>query len=202
MTFYQQANNKMNNRTNVDIELARVYFEILVDIAKNYRGRTIQYGELVLEAKRLHANNPIVRNAIPTNIGRRLDALRDFTSKNQLPDLSALVVSRSTGDNGIGFSRSFDGDSVRQQVFDFDWSVAKGNFETFLMDEKAALQLRQEKVRKIKKISEAEALDIWWDYCKNKGISGKNVSQADKVEVIKFIVSGESPEVAWKKLTE
>ena len=192
----------MNNRTNVDIELARVYFEILVDIAKNYRGRTIQYGELVLEAKRLHANNPIVRNAIPTNIGRRLDALRDFTSTNQLPDLSALVVSRSTGDNGIGFSRSFDGDSVRQQVFDFDWSVAKGNFEIFLMDEKAALQLRQEKVRKIKKISEAEALDIWWDYCKNKGISGKNVSQADKVEVIKFIISGESPEAAWKKLTE
>ena len=37
----------MANRTLADIELSRVYFEILIDLAKNQKDTTIQYGELV-----------------------------------------------------------------------------------------------------------------------------------------------------------
>ena len=68
------------NTTDIDLLLAEIYYPILVTIAKS-KG-LITYKDLVDHAKKLHPNDLIVQNAIPVSTGRRLDAVRKFTSKN------------------------------------------------------------------------------------------------------------------------
>lgn len=133
----------MVNRTLLDIELARIYFEILVDYARSYPGKTIQYGQLVHLANDRYPNNQFVKSAIATSMGRRLDALREFTTHKNIPDLSSLVVNKQTGDNGEGFKKSFDGEAVRQIVSDFDWSKVKIDFDNYLVEERLALEERE-----------------------------------------------------------
>lgn len=188
----------MVNRTLADIELSRVYFEILIDLAKNQKNTTIQYGELVSAAKLAYPNNTFVQKAIATSMGRRLDAVRDFTSAHNLPDLTSLVVSKSTGDNGIGFAKSFDGDAVRRLVSEFDWQSVQISFAEFLNEETQQLIQRQaEKAqRKPKKIKEPEAREIWWKYYQlNKEVIGK-ISDSEKEHVIKLILMCVLPDEA------
>ena len=139
----------MTNRTLADIELSRVYFEILIDLAKNQKDTTIQYGELVNAAKLAYPTNTYVQKAIATSMGRRLDAVREFTNLHNLPDLTSLVVNKTTGDNGRGFAESFDGDAVRQQVSAFNWHSVQISFSEFLNEEtQQYLQRQAEKAQK------------------------------------------------------
>jgi hypothetical protein len=183
----------MANRTLLDIELARVYFEILVNFAKSQPGKTVEYGQLVQWAKDRYRNNSFVKSAIPTNMGRRLDALREFTTQKNLPDLSALVVNKLTGDNGEGFKKSFDGDAVRQKVSDFDWNEVKVDFDAYLVGEKLALDEREKKSRKPKKIKEPEARAMWWDFCKENPHQVLSVSYEEKEKIIVLIMNGQTP---------
>ena len=192
----------MANRTLADIELSRVYFEILIDLAKNQKDTTIQYGELVNAAKLAYPNNTFVQKAIATSMGRRLDAVRDFTSLHNLPDLTSLVVSKATGDNGIGFAKSFDGDAVRQQVSAFEWQSVQISFSEFLNDEtQQFIQRQAEKAqRKPKKIKESEAREIWWKYYQaNKEAIGK-ISDSDKEQIIQLIMTCVLPADALAKV--
>ncbi len=192
----------MVNRTLADIELSRVYFEILIDLAKNQKDTTIQYGELVNAAKLAYPNNTFVQKAIATSMGRRLDAVRDFTSLHNLPDLTSLVVSKATGDNGIGFAKSFDGDAVRQQVSAFEWQSVQISFSEFLNEEtQQFIQRQAEKAqRKPKKIKESEAREIWWKYYQaNKEAIGK-ISDSDKEQIIQLIMTCVLPVDALAKV--
>jgi hypothetical protein len=192
----------MANRTLADIELSRVYFEILIDLAKNQKDTTIQYGELVNAAKLAYPNNTFVQKAIATSMGRRLDAVRDFTYLHNLPDLTSLVVSKATGDNGIGFAKSFDGDAVRQQVSLFDWQSVQISFSEFLKEEtQQFIQRQAEKAQnKPKKIKEPEAREIWWKYYQaNKGAIGK-ISDSEKEQIIQLIMNCALPADALAKI--
>lgn len=192
----------MANRTLADIELSRVYFEILIGLAKNQKDTTIQYGELVSAAKLAYPNNTFVQKAIATSMGRRLDAVRDFTSLHNLPDLTSLVVSKATGDNGIGFAKSFDGDAVRQQVSAFEWQSVQISFSEFLNEEtQQFIQRQAEKAqRKPKKIKESEAREIWWKYYQaDKEAIGK-ISDSDKEQIIQLIMTCVLPADALAKV--
>ena len=192
----------MTNRTLADIELSRVYFEILIDLAKNQKDTTIQYGQLVNAAKLAYPTNTDVQKAIATNMGRRLDAVREFTTLHNLPDLTSLVVNKTTGDNGRGFAKSFDGDSVRQQVSSFNWHSVQISFSEFLNEEtQQYIQRQAEKAhKKPKKIKEPEAREIWWAYYQpNKEAIGK-ISNFQKEQIIQFIMTGVSPADALAKV--
>ena len=182
----------MVNRTLLDIELARVYFEFLVDFAKSHPSETIQYGQLVKAANDRYPDNLFIKSAIATNMGRRLDALRDFTTHKNLPDLSSLVVNKQTGDNGEGFKKSFDGKAIRQEVSDFDWSEVKVDFDTYLIGERSALEERERKLRKPKKIKESEARAILWNFCKENRAEVTSVTYDEKEKIVLLIISGHS----------
>ncbi len=185
----------MTNRTLADIELSRVYFEILIDLAKNQKDTTIEYGELVNAAKLAYPTNTYVQKAIAISMGRRLDAVREFTNLHNLPDLTSLVVNKSTGDNGSGFAESFDGDAVRQQVSAFNWHSVKISFSEFLNEEtQQYIQRQAEKAQKRpKKIKESEAREIWWAYYQpNKQAIGK-ISDSEKEQIIQLIMVYVSP---------
>lgn len=186
----------MSNLTLTDIELAKVYFELLVGLAKSSKGQTIKYGELVELAKEKYPSNEFVTGAIAVSMGRRLDALREFTKQHNLPDLSALVVNKATGNNGKGYIRSFDGDAVREQIAAFDWGSVQLDFENFIASEKVIFEERQIKKRKPKRIKEPEAMQIWWEYYKADKDEIGAISQDEKKAIVELIMQGYAPQDA------
>ena len=86
------------------------------------------YGQLVDLAKSQFPTNEFVQRAIPIGVGRRLDFVRAFTEQRGLPDLSSLVVNKSTNECGVGFTKNFDPAKVRAEVFAFDWRVVTNEF--------------------------------------------------------------------------
>lgn len=186
----------MSNLTLTDIELAKVYFELLVGLAKSSKGQTIEYGELVVKAKEKYPSNEFVTGAIAVSMGRRLDALREFTKQHNLPDLSALVVNKATGNNGKGYIRSFDGDAVREQIAAFDWGSVQLDFENFIASEKMIFEEGQIKKRKPKRIKEPEAMQIWWEYYKADKDEIGAISQDEKKAIVELIMQGYAPQDA------
>jgi hypothetical protein len=116
--------------TAVDLELAAIYYPILVEKAR--LKLCITYGELVDLAKNLHPDNPVIQNALAISTGRRLDVVRMFTSAHGLPDLSSLVINGLSGECGSGFTRNFDPESARNQVFNFNWQMVPSPFFDFI----------------------------------------------------------------------
>lgn len=184
----------MTHLTLADIELAKVYFEILVGLAKSNSGQTIEYGELVTLAKEKYPGSEAVKGALAVSTGRRLGVLREkFTIPNKLPDLSALVLNKSTKDNGGVFARTFDANAIREEIASFDWSTVQVDFEHFIANEKLALEQRQVRTRKTKKVKEPEARLSWWEYYKaNKAEIGP-LTEHDKEAIIKLIMQGQEP---------
>lgn len=178
----------MTTRTLLDIELAKLFFEILVDLALNQRGTTITYGNLVKAAKKKFPDNQFVGSAIPTNLGRRLDALREFTNQRGLPDLSALVVSQSTGDNGAGFTRSFNGSEIRQKIHEFDWSSVGADFDFFICEQRREFENKKSRVTREKKITRDEAAKVWWDYYIANKAKLTHVTTLHKEEILNRIM--------------
>ena len=82
MNAIESSNYK--NVTTIDLEVASVYYPILIAKAKSRS--TVTYGELVQLAKGLHPDNTIIQKTIPVSIGRRLDVVRIFTNKLNLPN--------------------------------------------------------------------------------------------------------------------
>lgn len=191
----------MRNRTLADIALATVYFEILVEFAKSHPGQTIQYGELVAKAKKVYPDRAYVAGAIATNMGRRLDALREFTLLNQVPDLSALVVNKATGDNGEGFKKSFDGPQVRKEIAEFDWTQLQLTFDQFIEGEIHACEQRELKKSRPKKIKEEAAREMWWTYFKANQAQTPSLNQGQKESIIQMIMRGTDPGTALAQLT-
>lgn len=192
----------MITRTAADIALARIYFELLVAFARTNPGETILYSELVAKAKEAYPENAFVAGAIPVSAGRRLDALRDFAQRHGVPDLSALVVSKSTGDNGAGFLRTYNGDVVRSEIARFDWDSLALDFERFMDLEVEALKGREVERQRPKTISEHQALVILWEYyAQHKGEVGA-LSHEEKDRVVQSIRRGLPPGEALRAPTE
>jgi len=145
----------MSHVTQTDLVLASVYFPLLVKIAKSKE--LISYSKLVEHAKSIHSDNGTVQNAIPVSTGRRLDVVRMFTNQSNCPDLSSLVVNEGTGECGAGFLRSFNPEVVRKEVFDFDWTQVKTDFEGFITT-------IEKKIKPRKRIKEPKARQLMADY--------------------------------------
>jgi len=142
----------MKNYTLADIELAIVYFYVLVGMVEARNFQTIEYKQLVELAKGQYPENSHVAAAVPVSIGRRLAAMRAFTTQCKLPDLSALVVCKATGKNSDDFTKSFDGESVRQQIAEFDWKQAPAAFEQVIAGERLEFEQRKKFAGKSAKI--------------------------------------------------
>lgn len=146
-----QRNNNFRNITLTDIKLAKVYYSILVDIAKHKHCLT--YGELVERAKEENPDINEVQNALAVSAGRRLDVVRMFTVSKSLPDLTSLIISKSTGEVGSGFPIQFKASELRKTVFSFTWSDQTPAFDLFIVESEKQIIPR-------KKRNPAEARDL------------------------------------------
>jgi len=181
----------MTNLTHTDIDLAKIYFELLVAVAKEKPGQTIEYGELVTLAKNTYPDNEAVKGATAVSTGRRLGTLRDkFTEPNKLPDLSALVVNKSTGNNGGVYTQTFDAEALRAEISAFDWSTVQNDFDNFIATEKLAVKNRPPRSTKPTKVKEPKARQILWDYYQNNKAQIGLFNQHKKEAIIRLIMQG------------
>lgn len=191
----------MTNLTHTDIDLAKIYFELLVAVAKEKPGQTIEYGELVTLAKNTYPDNEAVKGATAVSTGRRLGTLRDkFTKPNKLPDLSALVVNKSTGNNGGVYTQTFDAEALRAENTAFDWRTVQHDFDNFIATEKLAVQNRPSRSSRPVKVKEPEARQILWDYYQNNKAQIGLVNQPKKEAIIRLIMQGHGIEDAIEQV--
>jgi hypothetical protein len=191
----------MTNLTHTDIDLAKIYFELLVAVAKEKPGQTIEYGELVTLAKNTYPDNEAVKGAAAVSTGRRLGTLRDkFTKPNKLPDLSALVVNKSTGNNGGVYTQTFDAEALRAEISAFDWRTVQHDFDNFIATEKLAVQNRPLRSPRPVKVKETEARQTLWDYYQNNKAQIGLVNQPKKEAIIRLIMQGHGIEDAIEQV--
>lgn len=140
--------------TTADIEIGRIYYGILIDRAPS--GRMLTYGDLVAAAKAAHPDNEFVQRAIAVSAGRRLEAVRVFTSRRGYPDITSLVVNASTGEVGSAFGT--DPVARRAEIAAFDWSSVDDQFGDFIT------HLRAEAPVKRRKVKPKEAIRLIWEF--------------------------------------
>lgn len=184
----ESLNSQYANVTLIDVHLASAYYPILIDLAKHKHCLT--YSELVERAKHEYPDKPVVQKAIAISAGRRLDVVRTFTNERALPDLSSLIISKGTGECGIGFTKSFDPVATREKVFAFDWSEVSTDFDGFI-------KVKEKEIAPRKRVKEPNALKIMSDYyMANKTTLPKNISDFREI-IVELLMEGFTPEVAF-----
>ncbi len=176
------------NITLNDVQLAAAYYPILIDLAKHKHCLT--YGELVTEAKEIYPDKEYVQNAIAVSTGRKLDVVRIFTSERDLPDLSSLIINKSLGECGSGFTDYFDPEKVRAEVFAFDWSNVRPEFDLYI---KAA----EQKATPRKKVKRPDATKLMAEYYKENKHQYPDSIKQYREEIIVMIMEGLTPEKAF-----
>lgn len=143
------------NLTQVDLALATAYFPILVEMAK--AKEMLTYSRLVEKAKVMYPQNDLVQSAIPVSTGRRLDVVRAFTQDLGCPDLTSLVISKGSGECGSGFTKSFNPEAIREEVFNFDWASLKTNFDGYVT-------AVSKQIKPKKRVKQDDARKLMYDY--------------------------------------
>ncbi|MCL1067224.1 hypothetical protein L2735_10435 [Shewanella olleyana] len=138
----QQAQSFYTNITLNDVQLAAIYYPILINLARHKHCLT--YGELVKQAKDLHPDIEFVQRAIPVSTGRKLDIVRLFTSERALPDVTSLIINKTLGECGNGVTEHFNPVKLREEVFAYDWSTVSEEFDMYIeaAEQKATPQVR------------------------------------------------------------
>lgn len=119
------------NVTLNDVQLAAIYYPMLVNLARHKHCLT--YSELVEQAKQANSDNPVVQNAIAVSTGRKLELIRIFFKERNLPNLASLIISKTSGECGSGFNDQLTPQQARTAVFAFDWSSVSTDFASFMV---------------------------------------------------------------------
>ena len=180
------GSNPLQNVTINDVQLAAVYYAILVALARHKHCLT--YGELVEKAKRDFPGNSVVQGAIPVSTGRKLEVVRMFTAARQLPDLTSLVIGKNSGECGVGFR--FDPVLAREQVFAFDWSKVSTDFDGYIKTTEKALTPRKRRKKE-------EALALMSEYYSNNRDKLPPSIRSKRDEIIELLLEGVSAEDAF-----
>lgn len=188
----KEISDKYGNVTLIDVKLASVYYQILMGLAKHKHCLT--YGELIAKAKEQHPDIPEVQNAVPVGTGRRLEVVRYFTEQHGYPDLTSLVISKSTGECGEWVLERYDPVKLREEVFTFDWSKATLDFDGFLQH--TAKQIIDKAKPKPKK-SDAEKL-MYEYYKQHKSVLPSSITKKREL-IVKLLMDGLAEEVAFSQ---
>jgi hypothetical protein len=176
------------NITLNDVQLASVYYPILIDLAKHKHCLT--YGELVERAKETYLSKPAVQNAIAVSTGRKLDVVRIFTAQRELPDLTCLIINKGVGECGAGFTQHFDPVATREKVFAFDWNAVSSDFDGYIKHTESVILPR-------KRIKRPEALKIMWQhYTQYKAQLPANITGQREL-IIELLMDGFTPVEAF-----
>jgi hypothetical protein len=146
------------NITKLDVHLAKLYAPILLKLGNEKK--TTTYAGLIATARGVYPTDQHISNAIPVSTGRRLDIIRIIALKNDMPDLTALVVSSATDRPGALGPQD---PAVLSQVLSFDWQGRQLCFDDI---EKNVYGLSQKNTLKKPKIKREDALHMMSEFNK------------------------------------
>lgn len=173
--------------TEIDIELATIFYPMLVELARDNAIDT--YQNLLIRARLRHPGNARLERAIPLSVGRRLEVIRLFTRPRGYPDLSALIVNESKGIPGGGFDGDFEAD--RAKIAAFDWSDVEADFSIEVASFRKALA-------KPTKRDRDTAKQIMWDYIKMHGKGFEKTVDRCRDELLTLLMQGMEVEDAFE----
>jgi len=197
------TSDKYDNVTLIDLKLASVYYPILIDLAKHKRRLT--YGQLITKAQELNPDIPEVQNAVPVGTGRRLEVIRYFTSKNGYPDLTSLIVNKSSGECGEWVLKRFDPDKLREEVLKFDWSQATNDFDGFIKQTGQNVLANSQRKPRAPKTNDAQikarAEVVMYEYYKQNKSSLPPTITKKRDLIVKLLMQGIGVEEAFLQAT-
>jgi hypothetical protein len=176
--------------TTVDVQLARAYYPLLAEFAK--QKKRVTYGELVAKAKAAYPGATVVKKAMVVSTGRRLDVVRRFTSERGMPDLTSLVVSPASGDSGSSRARSLEAEATPDTVFDFDWSAALTDFGGFIKQAEVVAKRR-------KTVKEPVALAAMSAHFREHQDTLPARVREQRLAIVEMIMEGFSAEEAFER---
>lgn len=178
-----EENHFLNGERNVtptDVKLAQCYYPLLCEIAKEQK--EITFKELVELAKRRYPSVEEVQNAIPVSTGRRLEFVRTYTKANDLPDLSAWVVSQA-GTNSEEYNADFNPAEEREATKSVNWDDYEGDWGEYVKKlTKATI--------KVKRIKEKDALKLMGEHFLKVKDRIPNPKKLPLIEVTKHFRAG------------
>jgi len=175
-----------------DLEVARKFIPILVDWAKDFIGNYSDkpsdwnktYSGLLNQAKRAYPDHPYLQQVTPITVGRRLGVIR--LCRGDLPDLSCLVVSKSTGECAEAYKKEYDPVQKRQELLElpvnYDWIEFESVYEARML---SMLQITT-RSRRVRDIAAAQMFE---HYKLNKQLYPKRIDEKREV-IIKRIMEG------------
>lgn len=174
------------NTTRLDVYLAKIYAEVLLTCA--IEKRTTTYLGLIQAARQIYPQDPHLVNAIPVSTGRRLDVIRVYTLENNLPDLTALVLSSVTDKPGALGPQD---PAILQSVLSFNWQGITITFDNIVFD------ISPKHLPQKRGNTKSQALQQMSDYYKaNKTNLPADIAK-HRDEIIGLILAGYAPEQAF-----
>lgn len=189
----QQVQSLYANITLNDVQLAAIYYPILIDLARHKHCLT--YGELVNRAKGLHPEIDYVQRAIPVSTGRKLDVVRLFTSEREFPDVTSLIINKSVGECGNGVTEHFDPVKLREEVFAYDWSAVSEDFDMYI-------ETAEQKATPPVRLSRKDAMNMTLDYFKVNRLSLPKTISRHRDDIINLILEGYETEDAFNLISK
>ncbi|MNJ41928.1 hypothetical protein D3C77_368730 [compost metagenome] len=128
-------------RTLLDVQLARLLYPLLIELATAQQ--ILTYRQLIERAQARYPDDQRVTNLIPVRMGRILWVIYDFVAEHNLPRLTLIIV--SAGDQYPGSAMwQHDCFAEQQRCFAFDWSTVDQTFDLYGQhSEKAVTPLRR-----------------------------------------------------------
>lgn len=171
----------MTKITTIDVHLAQVFYEVLLDHARAAPGRSLRYKEALRRAKTIHVDDDVVQSAVPVSMGRRLDVIVQFVKEHQLPPLTCLAVNE-TGLPGASYkpvNRTWQADL--DAVAAFDWAPWQGRWNLHVAKE-------MKSVRPFQRRKEEDASQMIFESFKAGQI--RRLDPSERVEFVKLLMTG------------
>lgn len=181
--------------TPTDVKLAGCYYPLLCEIVRGQK--EITFKKFIQLAKARYPDVEEVQKAWALSTGRRLEFIRTYTRRHQLPDLSAWVVNEK-GEYGEDYLANFDPDKEREASKLVNWDDYKGDWDEYLQElTKATI--------KVKRIKEKDARALMGQHFLKVKDSIPNPKKLPLVEVTKHfrdgilegLMEGKLPEAAF-----
>jgi len=131
----------------------------------------------------MHPDQECVQNAIAVSVGRKLDVVRMFTNERDLPDVTSLIISKSQGECGVGFTEHFDPEKTRKEVYLRDWSEISTDFDLYI-------ETVEKNVVPKKRRKRPEALELMSEFYKNNRSVYPSSVKDMREEIIILLMEG------------
>jgi hypothetical protein len=176
-----------------DINVGSKLYAALVRHAATHPGRSIFYGDLLDQARKLFPEDAEVKRAVPIGIGMKLLFVEAFCNENGYPNLACLAVNKTDKRPGGGFPGNWE--QQMREVADFDWSKAQPTLDAYVTRSISA-------VTPLRRRKETEARELLFAHFREHRSVYRDFTHDDREEMVSLLMEGFDSDTALRSLQE